>query len=53
MAIAGIPWPIDAVGVASARPQALDINMPKEKTFVTNNIQINDLEGLQIARISK
>jgi hypothetical protein len=51
--VAWIPWPVNAIGIANARLQPLDINMPKEKTFVTDNIQIDNSERLEVARISK
>src|SRR6516164_3781647 len=43
-----ILWPIDTVGVMSARLEALDIDVPKKESLVVGGIELDDLDWLNV-----
>ena len=43
-----ILWPIDTVGVMSARLEAPDVDVPEEKGLVDGGLELDDLDGLDV-----
>ena len=43
-----ILWPIDTVGVMSARLEAGDIDVPEKESLVVGGIELDDLDWLNV-----
>ena len=43
-----ILWPIDTVGVKSARLEALDVDVPEKESLVVGGIELDDLDWLNV-----
>jgi hypothetical protein len=43
-----VVWPIDAVGIMSARLEASDIDVPEEESLVVRGLELDDLDWLDV-----
>jgi hypothetical protein len=46
-----IRWPIDTVGVMSARLEALDIDVPEKESVVGGGLEVDDLDRLEVVML--